>query len=153
MSDDTASRRSLSNEIGYWLVSASRTLAKRYGDGVPEAKQDFLLAHYLYGLTDVVHADDAPAAHLAAVRSYLEQVIPAERVARALQTVPDEGDSWLASALDRVEAVGGRQGYALLARGADLNHFIPMLNRQASAAGSAGPASIRRDTAQEALPQ
>ena len=153
MSDDTATRRSLSEEIGYWLESASRTLAKRYGDGVPEAKQDILLAHYLYGLTAVAHADDAPAAHLAAVRSYLEQVIPAPRAAKALRAVPEEDDTWLLSALDRVEVVGARQGHALLARGADLGHFIPLLNRQASAAGSAEPAAIRRDTAEEALPQ
>jgi len=151
MSDDTAARRSLSDEIGYWLESASRTLAKRYGDGVPEAKQDVLLAHYLYGLTAVVHADDAPASHLAAARSYLERVIPAERVARALQAVPDESDGWLMSALDRVEAVGGRQGHALLARGADI--VVPFMSRNASAAGSAEPVVIERDPLKEALRQ
>ena len=61
MSDDAAIRRSLSEEIGYWLESAARTLEKRYGNGVPLAKQDALLAHYLYGLTAVVHAGDEPA--------------------------------------------------------------------------------------------
>jgi|GEM_PF-3185941 len=151
MSDDTAARRSLSDEIGYWLESASRTLAKRYGDAVPEAKQDVLLAHYLYGLTAVVHAGDAPAAHLAAVRSYLGRLIPQERVASALQTVPEEGDSWLANALDRVEAVGEKQGHALLARGADI--VIPFSSRNASAARSAEPVVIERDPLKEALRQ
>ncbi|TIS39853.1 MAG: hypothetical protein E5X01_11725, partial [Mesorhizobium sp.] len=131
MSDDTAIGRSLSEEIGYWLVSASSTLEKRYGDGVPLAKQDMLLAHYLYGLTAVVHAGDAPAAHLAAVRSYLGRLIPQERVTRALQAVPEEGDSWLENTLDRVEAIGEKQGHALLARGADI--VIPFLSRHASA--------------------
>jgi hypothetical protein len=151
MSDDTAIGRSLSEEIGYWLESASRTLEKRYGSGVPLAKQDILLAHYLYGLTAVVHADDAPAAHLAAVRSYLGRLIPDERVARALQTLPEEGDSWLENTLDRVEAIGEKQGHALLARGADI--VIPFSSsRHASVAGSAEPA-IERDPPKEALPQ
>src|SRR5207244_7548258 len=104
--DDKAIGRSLSDEIGYWLESASRTLEKRYGNGVPQAKQDVLLAHYLYGLTAVVHAGDAPAAHLAAVRSYLERLIPKERVAAALRAVPEEDDVWLENRLDRVEAIG-----------------------------------------------
>jgi hypothetical protein len=151
MSDDTAIGRSLSEEIGYWLESASRTLEKRYGDGVPLAKQDMLLAHYLYGLTAVVHAGDAPAAHLAAMRSYLGRLIPDERVTRALQAVPEEGDSWLESTLDRVEAIGEKQGHALLARGADI--VIPFSSRHASAAGSAEPVVIERDRPKEALSQ
>ncbi|TIQ34238.1 MAG: hypothetical protein E5X48_19215 [Mesorhizobium sp.] len=150
MSDDTAIRRSLSEEIGYWLESASRTLEKRYGNDVPLAKQDMLLAHYLYGLTAVVHAGDAPAAHLAAVRSYLGRLIPDERVARALQTVPEEGDSWLEDTLDRVEAIGEKQGHALLARGIDV--VIPFSSRHASVAGSAEPV-VERDPPQEALSQ
>ncbi|RAZ92938.1 hypothetical protein DPM33_03560 [Mesorhizobium hawassense] len=151
MSDDTAIRRSLSEEIGYWLESASRTLEKRYGSGVPVTKQDVLLAHYLYGLTAVVHASDAPAAHLAAVRSYLLRLIPEERVTRALQAVPEEGDTWLANALDRVEAIGGKQGYVLLSRGADV--VIPFSSRNASAAGSAEPVVIERDPPKEAFSQ
>ncbi|TPI16500.1 hypothetical protein FJW06_04630 [Mesorhizobium sp. B4-1-3] len=151
MSDDTAIRRSLSEEIGYWLESASRTLAKRYGDGVPLAKQDMLLAHYLYGLTAVVHAHDAPAAHLAAVRSYLERLIPPERVAAALQAIPEAGDVWLENTLDRVEAIGEKQGHALLARGADV--IIPFSSRHAPAAGLADPATIERDPPKEALSQ
>ncbi|MDG4876419.1 hypothetical protein P9273_15085 [Mesorhizobium sp. WSM4935] len=151
MSDDTAIGRSLSEEIGYWLESASRTLEKRYGDGVPLAKQDMLLAHYLYGLIAVVHAGDAPAAHLAAMRSYLGRLIPDERVTRALQAVPEEGDSWLESTLDRVEAIGEKQGHALLARGADI--VIPFSSRHASAAGSAEPVVIERDRPKEALSQ
>ncbi|MDX8524558.1 hypothetical protein RFM68_08570 [Mesorhizobium sp. MSK_1335] len=150
MSDDTAIGRSLSEEIGYWLESASKTLEKRYGNGVPMAKQDMLLAHYLYGLTAVVHAGDAPAAHLAAVRSYLGRLIPDERVARALQTVPEEGDAWLENTLDRVEAIGEKQGHALLARGADV--IIPFSSRHASVAGSAEPA-IESDLPKEALSQ
>ncbi|AZO31446.1 MULTISPECIES: hypothetical protein [unclassified Mesorhizobium] len=151
MSDDTAIGRSLSEEIGYWLESASRTLEKRYGNGVPLAKQDILLAHYLYGLTAVVHAGDAPAVHLAAVRSYLGRLIPDERVARALQSVPEEGDSWLENTLDRVEAIGEKQGHALLARGAEI--VIPFSSRNASAAGSAEPAVIERDPPKEAFSQ
>jgi len=150
MSDDTAIRRSLSEEIGYWLESAARTLEKRYGNGVPLAKQDALLAHYLYGLTAVVHAGDEPAVHLAAVQSYLERLIPKERVAAALRAVPEEGDSWLENTLDRVEAIGEKQGHALLARGADV---IPFSSRHASAAGSAEPVVIERDPPQEALSQ
>lgn len=150
MSDDTAIRRSLSEEIGYWLESASRTLEKRYGNGVPLAKQDILLAHYLYGLTAVVHAGDAPADHLAAVRSYLGRLIPDERVAVALQAVPEEGDSWLENTLQRVEAIGEKQGHALLARGADT--VVPFLSRHASAAGSAEPV-IERDPPKEAFSQ
>ncbi|TPJ24616.1 hypothetical protein [Mesorhizobium sp. B2-7-2] len=151
MSDDTAIRRSLSEEIGYWLESASRTLEKRYGNGVPLAKQDMLLAHYLYGLTTVVHAHDAPAVHLAAVRSYLERLIPTERVAAALQAVPEAGDAWLENTLDRVEAIGEKQGHALLARGADV--IIPFSSRHALAAGSAEPAVIERDPPKEAFSQ
>jgi len=151
MSDDTATRRSLSDEIGYWLESASRTLAKHYGDGVPEAKQDVLLAHYLYGLTAVIHADYAPAAHLAAARSYLLRLIPEERVTRALQAVPEAGDAWLANALDRVEAIGEKQGHMLLSRGADI--VIPFSSRNASAAGSAEPVVIERDPPKEAFSQ
>ncbi|MDG4880324.1 hypothetical protein [Mesorhizobium sp. WSM4884] len=150
MSDDTAIGRSLSEEIGYWLESASRTLEKRYGNGVPLAKQDILLAHYLYGLTAVVHAGDAPAAHLAAVRSYLGRLIPAERVAGALQAVPEADDTWLENTLDRVEAIGEKQGHALLARGADI--VIPFSSRHASVAGSAEPV-IERDPPKEALSQ
>ena len=151
MSDDTAIGRSLSEEIGYWLVSAAKTLEKRYGNSVPTAKQDVLLAHYLYGLTAVVHAGDAPAVHLAAVRSYLEQLIPAERVAAALQAVPEEGDAWLENTLQRVEAIGEKQGHALLAPGADV--VIPFSSRHASAAGSAEPVVIERDPPKEALRQ
>ncbi|OHV87030.1 hypothetical protein [Mesorhizobium sp. ORS 3428] len=151
MSDDTAIGRGLSEEIGYWLESASRTLDKRYGNGVPQAKQDVLLAHYLYGLTTVIHAKDAPAVHLAAVRSYLGRLLSDERVTRALQAVPEEGDSWLENTLDRVEAIGEKQGHALLARGLDI--VIPFPSRHASAAGSAEPAAIERDPLNEALPQ
>ncbi|KUM24157.1 hypothetical protein AU467_06945 [Mesorhizobium loti] len=150
MSDDTAIGRSLSEEIGYWLESASRTLEKRYGNGVPLAKQDVLLAHYLYGLTAVIHADEAPAAHLAAMRSYLGRLIPDERVARALTAVPEAGDSWLENTLQRVEAIGEKQGHALLARGADV--VIPFSSRNASVAGSAEPA-IERDPPKEAFSQ
>jgi hypothetical protein len=151
MRDDTAIGRSLSEEIGYWLESASRTLEKRYGNGVPLPKQDMLLAHYLYGLTAVVHAGDAPVAHLAAVRSHLERLIPEERVTNALQAVPEEGDSWLENALARVEAIGDRQGHLLLDRGADI--VIPFSSRQASVAGSAEPVAIERDPPKEAFPQ
>ncbi|WP_027164810.1 hypothetical protein [Mesorhizobium sp. WSM3224] len=152
MSDDKAIGRSLSEEIGYWLESASRTLEKRYGNSVPLANQDILLAHYLYGLTAVVHAGDAPAAHLAAVRAYLLRLIPQERVTAALQAVPEAGDAWLENALDRVEAVGEKQGQALLlARGADI--VIPFSSRNASAAGSAEPVVIERDPLKEALRQ
>ena len=149
MSDDTAIRRSLSEEIGYWLESASRTLEKRYGNSVPLAKQDILLAHYLYGLTAVVHAHDAPVAHLAAVRAYLGRLIPQERVTSALQAVPEAGDTWLENALDRVEAIGEKQGHMLLARGANI--VIPFSSRHASQAGSAEPASIERDPPKEAF--
>ena len=149
MGDDTATRRSLSDEIGYWLESASRTLAKRYGDGLPEAKQDALLAHYLYGLTAVIHADYEPAAHLEAARSYLLRLIPEERVTRALRAVPEAGDTWLENALDRVEAIGEKQGHVLLARGTNI--VIPFSSRHASQAGSAEPASIERDPPKEAL--
>ncbi|TPL01843.1 MULTISPECIES: hypothetical protein [unclassified Mesorhizobium] len=151
MSDDTAIGRSLSEEIGYWLESASRTLEKRYGNGVPLAKQDMLLAHYLYGLTAVVHAHGAPAAHLAAVRSYLERLIPPERVAAALQAVPEAADAWLENTLDRVEAIGEKQGHALLARGADV--IVPFSSRHSSVAGSAEPAVIERDPPKEAFSQ
>ncbi|MEZ2333258.1 hypothetical protein AB6802_26345 [Mesorhizobium sp. RCC_202] len=149
MSDHTAIARSLSEEIGYWLESASKTLEKRYGNSVPLAKQDVLLAHYLYGLTAVVHAGDAPAIHLAAMRSYLERLIPAERVAAALQAVPEPGDAWLENTLARVEAIGEKQGHALLARGADV--IIPFSSRNASAAGSAEPVVIERDPPKEAF--
>ncbi|MDX8531168.1 hypothetical protein RFM41_04990 [Mesorhizobium sp. VK25A] len=151
MSDGTAIGRSLSEEIGYWLESASRTLEKRYGNSVPLAKQDVLLAHYLYGLTAVVHAGDAPAVHLAALRSYLGRLIPDERVARALTAVPEAGDAWLGNTLDRVEAIGEKQGHVLLAHGADV--VIPFSSRHASAAGSAEPAVIERDPPKEALSQ
>ncbi len=150
MRDDTAIGRSLSEEIGYWLESASRTLEKHYGSGVPLAKQDLLLAHYLYGLTAAVHAGDEPAVHLAAVRTYLERLIPKERVATALTAVPEEGDAWLENTLDRVEAIGEKQGHALLARGADV---IPFSSRNASAAGSAEPVAIERDPPKEAFSQ
>jgi len=151
MSDDTAIGRSLSEEIGYWLESASRTLEKRYGNGVPLAKQDILLAHYLYGLTAVVHAGDEPAVHLAAVRSYLERLISKERVAAALRAVPEEGDAWLENTLDRVEAIGEKQGHALLARGADV--IIPFSSRHAPVTGLADPATIERDPPKEAFSQ
>ncbi|RWL82789.1 MAG: hypothetical protein EOR68_13945 [Mesorhizobium sp.] len=151
MSDDTAIRRSLSEEIGYWLESAARTLEKRYGNNVPQGKQDILLAHYLYGLTAVVHAGETPASHLAAMRSYLGHLLPEDRVAQALRDVPEEEDSWLENTLDRVEAIGEKQGHALLAQGIDI--VIPFPSRHASAAGSAEPAVIERDPPKEALSQ
>jgi hypothetical protein len=151
MSDDTAIRRSLSEEIDYWLESASRTLEKRYGNGVPVAKQDILLAHYLYGLIAVVHAGEAPASHLAAMRSYLGRLLPEDRVTQALRAVPEEGDTWLENTLDRVEAIAKKQGHALLAQGIDI--VIPFPSRHASVAGSAEPAVIERDPPQEAFGQ
>ncbi|CDX35175.1 hypothetical protein MPLA_1800180 [Mesorhizobium sp. ORS 3359] len=150
MSDDTANRRSLSEEIGYWLESASRTLEKRYGSGVPQTKQDLLLAHYLYGLTAVVHAGETPASHLAAMRSYLGRLLPEDRVVQALRAVAEEGDTWLENTLDRVEAIGEKQGHALLAQGIDI--VIPFPSRHASVAGSAEPV-VERDPPKEALSQ
>jgi hypothetical protein len=151
MSDDTAIRRSLSEEVGYWLESASRTLEKRYGSGVPQAKHDILLAHYLYGLTAVVHAGERPASHLAAMRSYLGCLLSEDRVAQALRAVPEEGDTWLESTLDRVKAIGEKQGHALLAQGLDI--VIPFPGRHSIGAGSAEPAVIERDPPKEALSQ
>lgn len=142
-------RQSLSNAVSQRLESISRTIEERYG--VAEGSRDILLANYLYGLTTVIHADEAPAAHLAIIQSYLERVIPAERAAKALRTVPDQGDNWLASALERIEALGNRHSHAILARGADLSSDIPFVNRSASAAGSAEPVAVVGNAVEEAL--
>lgn len=143
-------RQILSEEIGQRVRLAFQALETRYR-GLPEAKWDMLLANYVYGLTAVVLAGEAPAQHLKAIRSHLEEVIPAERAARALETVPEESDAWLEGALASVESIGGRHGHALLAHGVDASPIMPSSNGHASPAGPGESAAIESEAVQEVL--
>lgn len=140
----------LSEEIGERVRLAVQALEKRYR-GFPEAKWDMLLANYVYGLTVVVLAGEAPAQHLKAIRSHLEEVIPAERAARALEAVPEEGDAWLENTLASVESIGGRHGHALLAHGVDASPIMFSANGHASPAGPGQSAVIESEAVQEVL--
>jgi len=153
MSRDVAvsMQQSRFDAVGQRVRQTFELLEARYGGELPEAKRDMMLANCLYGLTSVIHANDAPEAHLAAIRSYLEQVIPAERAAKALKATPAPDDSWLVSALERIEAIGKKHGHALLARGAGDGTSIPFTNRDASAAGSAEPAAVEHSAVEEIL--
>lgn len=146
----TNMQQPFSDAVGQRVRQTFELLETRYGGELPEAKRDMLLANCIYGLTSVVHAKDAPEDHLAAIRSYLEQIIPAERAARALKATPASDDNWLVSALERIEAIGKKHGHALLARGAGGGKAIPFTNRDTSAAGSAEPA-VQSNAVEEAL--
>jgi hypothetical protein len=143
-------RQILSEEVGQRVRLAFQALETRYR-GLPEAKWDMLLATYVYGLTAVVLAGEAPAQHLKAIRSHLEEVLPAERAARALEALPEEGDAWLENTLASVESIGGRHGHALLAHGFDVSRNMPSSNGHASPAGPGESAAIERETVQEVL--
>ncbi|KXF74943.1 hypothetical protein ATN84_22275 [Paramesorhizobium deserti] len=143
-------QQSLSDAVGQRVRQTFELLEARYGGELPEVKRDMLLANCIYGLTSVIHANDAPEDHLAAIRSYLEQIIPAERAAKALKATPASDDSWLVSVLERIEAIGKKHGHALLAQGAS-GKAIPFINRDVSAAGSAEPAAVKGNAVEEAL--
>ncbi|MFA1621369.1 hypothetical protein ACDY96_00715 [Rhizobium mongolense] len=144
-------RQIISEEISQRVRSAFEALETRYRGGLSEAKWDMVLANYIYGLTAVVLAGRPPAQHLKAIRFHLEEVIPAERAARALVAVPDEGDAWLESTLASVEAIGGRHGHALLAYGVDASPIMPSSNRHASPEGPGESAAIESKAVQEVL--
>ncbi|WEX86645.1 hypothetical protein PZN02_002953 [Sinorhizobium garamanticum] len=143
-------RQILSEEIGQRVRLAFQALETRYR-GLPEAKWDMLLAHYVYGLTAVVLAGEAPSQHLKTIRAHLEEVIPAERAARALEAVPEEGDAWLENTLASVESIGGRHGHALLAHGTDVSRIMPSSNGHASPARPGESAAIESEAVQEVL--
>ncbi|WP_026613661.1 hypothetical protein [Ensifer aridi] len=147
----TNMRQTLSEAVGLSVRRALVTLEERYGSALPESKRDLLLGHYVYGLAAVLLAGEPPARQLEAIEAHLKEVIPAERAARALEAVPDEGDVWLVSTLDSIEAIGGKHGHALLAHGAAASHLKPFSNRNTSVAASAEPAAIESKAAEETL--
>lgn len=144
-------RQTLPEAVGQSVRRALETLEERYGSGLSEAKRDLLLANYVYGLAAVLLAGEPPARQLEAIETHLKEVIPAERAARALQAVPEEGDAWLVSTLDSIEAIGGKHGHALLAHGAAASHLKPFSNKNTSVAVSAEPAAIESRAVEEIL--
>ncbi|WP_172403298.1 hypothetical protein [Ensifer aridi] len=144
-------RETLSEAVGQSVRRALATLQERYGSALSEGKRDLLLGHYVYGLASVLLAGEPPARQLEAIETHLKEVLPGERAARALQAVPDEGDTWLVSTLDSIEAIGGKHGHALLAHGAAASHLKPLSNKDASVAGPAEPAAIESKAVEEIL--
>ncbi|WP_147272247.1 hypothetical protein [Phyllobacterium salinisoli] len=144
-------RQAYSEAVGQRVRRAFELLEERYGSGLPELKRDMLLAHYVYGLMAVLLAGEAPVRHLKAIESHLKEIIPAERAARALQAVPEEGDAWLESTLASIEAIGGKHGEALLAQGIAATQFKPFSNKNALTTGSAEPVLNARDAQEEIL--
>lgn len=142
-------RQTLSEAVDQSVRRALETLEERYGSALSEAKRDLLLAHYVYGLAVVLLAGEAGARQLETIETHLKGVIPAERAQKALQAVPDEGDAWLASTLDGIEAIGSKHGHALLLHGAAASHLKPLPSKDMSAAGSAEPAATERGAEEE----
>ncbi|MDW6025962.1 hypothetical protein SAZ10_29810 [Mesorhizobium sp. BAC0120] len=143
--------QSFPQEICSRVQSILKALDRQYGESLPESKRDVLLATYLFGLTAVIFADDAPDIQLAAIQASLESAIPPARAAAALDAVPEDGDAWFLSALERVEAIGSKHGHELAERGAGAARVIPFSSKHSSTAASAEPAAVDRNAGEEVL--
>ena len=93
--------------------AAWSTLESRYGQ-LPADEIDHLFARFVLGLTQPFHGEDAPATHLHVCRTVLGLQLSPERIERTLRREMKSSDEWIAAAFESIEALGVKDGRALL---------------------------------------
>jgi len=95
-------------------IAAWNALETRYGQQLSTHEVDHLFARFVFGLTQPFHGEDDPQTHLYVCRTVLALKLSPERIERTLHRVPKPSDDWIAKAFDSIEALGVKDGRALL---------------------------------------
>ncbi|MCO6181013.1 hypothetical protein [Ciceribacter sp. RN22] len=113
----------LSSELNRRVVRAAGAMKERYGNTVPEAQRDQLLAFYVLGLTTPFYEDGPPASHLKAVRTHLLAALPPDRTDAAIDIAPSTEGDWFSGALKAIEGIGHKDGHALFMQCDDIRRM------------------------------
>ncbi len=93
---------------------AWKALQSRFAAQIAEDQIDYLLARYVLGLTSPFYGEDDPHVHLHVCQTVLKPELPADRIEKAMKTVPQASEAWIERAFDTIEELGIRDGRMLL---------------------------------------
>lgn len=98
----------LPKALGAWSA-----LEERYASQITRSELDYLFALFVFGLTTPFYEQGSPTAHLEACRVLILRKLDAERMERALRSVPAASKAWVEKAFLLIEQLGIKDGQAL----------------------------------------